>query len=207
MKTILLITITVFLAQFAMAQEQIETLSSRKWTKGSSSQLGAYGAVRGQLSSFDGKLAVYAGGYGGVLLNKKFMLGAGHYSLVNNMKVNDQTNRKWDFWYTGLVFEYVHNSDKLFHWSAGTLLGGGRLAEREDIGSDRRHDRERTITHSRSGAYVAEPFVNAELNITPWMRIVAGGSYRQVLGLSGVALGNDKVSAPSFHLGIKAGRF
>lgn len=205
MKTILLASIAICLAQFALAQDRIESLSSGRSAKGGPAHFGAYGAVRGQLSSFNGDLAVYTGGYGGVFLNKKFLLGAGHYNLTNNIRPAGFSNRKWELWYTGFVFEYVHNSDKLFHWSVGTLVGGGRLSEREytDLGNDK----ERKFTHSRSRAFVAEPFINAELNVTPWLRVVAGGAYRQVFGLENVALSNQKVSAPSFHLGVKAGLF
>lgn len=200
MKRLLLAVTTLLLANLAQAQ-QIETLSGRRGNK--PSQLGAYGALQGKLSAIDGKLAVMTGGYGGVFLNKKILLGAGAYSLANKMKVNGSGDREWGFWYTGGVFEYVHNSDKLFHWSAGALIGGGGISDREDIDDDKGRDR----VHASNAVFVAEPFVNAELNITPYIRLIAGGTYRRVFGAGNVGITDNKLSAPSFHLGIKAGIF
>jgi hypothetical protein len=200
MKRLLLAAITLLLANFAQAQ-QIETLSGKGKRP---SHFGAYGALQGKLSAIDGKLAVITGGYGGVFLNKKILLGAGGYSLANRIKINNTDNRQVGFWYTGAVVEYVHNTDRLFHWSAGALIGGGGVSDREEIRGDR-HDRDRV--HASNGVVVAEPFVNAEMNITPYIRLIAGGTYRRVFGAGNVGITDNKLSAPSFHLGIKAGIF
>jgi hypothetical protein len=203
MKTMIIACAILLGAQFAKAQ-QIETLSFKSKNGGGSTKVGAYGTALGKLSYIDGKLAVFTGGYGGVLLNKKILLGAGAYSLANNIYVpgyND--NRKYNLWYTGGVFEYVHNSDKLFHWSAGTLIGGGGISTRTGHDHDQRDD-----VHARSAVFVAEPFVNVEMNITSYLRLVAGGTYRGVFGAgSNVGITNEKLSAPGFHLGVKAGLF
>ncbi len=204
MKTFLLAIVTILFVHTTQAQ-QIESLSSMR-KSGSSAKIGAYGALQGKLSIMDGRLAVLPGGYGGVFLHKKFLLGAGSYSLANRLRVDANNSHEWGLWYAGGVFEYVHNSDKLFHWSAGVLVGGGRATEREEFRDDR-HDRDRDRIHASSAAFVAEPFINAEMNITPYIRLIAGGTYRQVLGTSGIGLSNDKLSGPSFHLGVKAGIF
>lgn len=204
MKTWIIACAILLGAQFAKAQ-QIETLSFKsKGSGGSHTKVGAYGTAIGKLSYIDGKLAVLTGGYGGILLNKKFLLGAGAYNLTNNMYVPGYTdNRKYNLWYTGGVFEYVHNSDKLFHWSAGTLIGGGGISTRTGHDHDQRDD-----VHARSAVFVAEPFVNVEMNITSYLRLVAGGTYRGVFGAgSNVGITDAKLSAPGFHLGIKAGLF
>ncbi|RPE05654.1 hypothetical protein EGT74_25095 [Chitinophaga lutea] len=203
MKTFLLAILTILFVHVAQAQ-QIESLSDMK-KSGRASKIGAYGALQGKLSIMDGRLAVLPGGYGGIFLDKKFLIGGGSYSLANRLRVDGNNSREWGLWYAGGVFEYVHNSDKLFHWSAGALVGGGRVTEREDVRGD--HDRDRDRIHASSAAFVAEPFINAEMNITPYIRVIAGGTYRQVLGTSGIGLGNDKLSGPSFHLGVKAGIF
>lgn len=202
MKRLLLAVTVLFLANLAQAQ-QIETLAGHK---GGSKKLSAYGALQGKLTTIDGKLAVITGGYGGVFLNKKILLGAGGYSLTNRVKVNSTDNREWGLWYTGGVFEYVHNSDKLFHWSAGALVGGGGVSDREDVSSGNK-DHDRDIVHASNAVFVAEPFVNAEMNITPYIRLIAGGTYRQILGTGNVGISDGKLSGPSFHLGIKAGIF
>ncbi|WP_119079862.1 hypothetical protein [Chitinophaga alhagiae] len=200
MKRLLLLVTVCSIAGLAQAQ-QIETLSGHRSGPG---KLAAYGALQGKLTAIDGKLAVITGGYGGVFLNKKILLGAGGYSLANRIRLNNTDNRELGFWYTGGVFEYVHNTDKLFHWSAGMLVGGGGISERE---RSYRHDKDRDRVYTSNAVFVAEPFVNAEMNITPYIRVIAGGTYRQVLGAGNVPITDGKLSFPSFHLGIKAGIF
>ncbi len=198
MKHIMLACAILLVAQFTKAQE-IETLAGHS---GSKAPISAYGTPLGRITAIDGKFAVMTGGYGGVLFNKKLMLGAGGYSLANRIGVEGTTDHKWGMWYTGAVAEYVHHSDKLFHWSAGALIGGGGISDRTG------RDKGRDIVHNSGGFFVAEPFVNVELNITSYLRLVAGGSYRQILGTpSGMGISDAKLSAPGFHLGIKAGCF
>ncbi|MGX5816968.1 hypothetical protein ACWKWU_02155 [Chitinophaga lutea] len=182
----------------SVAFAQVETLTGKS---GGFRNVAAYGTAVGKVSTFDGQFAVFTGAYGGVFLNKKFLLGAGGYGLATRHRPDGHSDRSWGFWYTGAVFEYVHNSDKLFHWSAGALLGGGSISERESFQKGR--DR----VYASSGVFVAEPWVQAEMNVTKYLRVVAGGSYRQTLGAGGVAISNGDLSGPSFQLGVKAGIF
>ncbi|MBO9153724.1 hypothetical protein ACFOTA_16010 [Chitinophaga sp. GCM10012297] len=202
MRTFTLVCALVMTAFFAQAQ-QMETLSSSfKHKGGSGKKLSAYGALLGKISTFDDRFAVLTGGYGGVFLNKKIMLGAGAYSMATSPRVdNYNDNRRWNLWYTGGVVEYVHNSDKLFHWSAGALIGGGGVSQR--IGFDKGRDQ----VYESDGFFVAEPFINAEVNITSYLRIVAGGTWRQVAGAGIEGMSDSKMSGPGFHLGVKAGVF
>ncbi|GEP97926.1 hypothetical protein [Chitinophaga cymbidii] len=198
MKQIMLVCAVLLLSHFAKAQH-IESLSNRA---GKPSTLGAYGALQGKITAVDGKFAVLTGGYGGVFLNKKILLGAAGYSLANRIDVPGQTDRQWGLWYTGGVFEYVFQSDRLIHWSAGALVGGGGVSQRTG------YDKGRDEVHVRSGFAVAEPFINAELNITRYLRVIAGGSWRQTFGTgSRAGITDARLSAPAFHLGIKAGLF
>jgi hypothetical protein len=153
---------------------------------------------------------VLTGGYGGVLLNGKWMLGAGAYSLVNNIAlpgVNaNGTTDYLNLWYTGLVVEYIHNSDKLIHWTAGTLIGGGGVSRRDKHRFDNNGDHN-DYNYDRSGLFVAEPFANLEINIIKNLRFDIGASYRVVAGTSTTGITDSKLSNPSVHVGLKAGIF
>ncbi|RPD38298.1 hypothetical protein [Chitinophaga barathri] len=202
MKTFTLVCALILTALFAQAQE-METLSAGFRNKGGGKKLSAYGALAGTVSTFDDRFAVLTGGYGGVFLNKKIMLGAGVYNLTNSLKVdNFNDDRRWNLWYTGGVVEYVHNSDKLFHWSAGALIGGGGVSQRTSYDKDKKDH-----VYESDGVFVVEPYINAEINITSYLRIFAGGTWRQVMGADGMSIENSKMSAPGFRLGVKAGVF
>ncbi|SEV90090.1 hypothetical protein SAMN05428988_0278 [Chitinophaga sp. YR573] len=200
----LLILITV---QQARAQHAQTLFSNNGLHK---TRIAAYGVPAAKFTSIDGKFGVLTGGYGGVLLNGKWMLGAGAYSLVNNIAlpgVNaNGTTDYLNLWYTGAVVEYIHNSDKLIHWTAGTLIGGGGVSRRDKHRFDDDGDHN-SYNYDRSGLFVAEPFANLEINIIKNLRLDIGASYRLVKGTSTTAITDSKLSNPSVHVGLKAGIF
>ncbi|WP_109699545.1 hypothetical protein [Chitinophaga deserti] len=194
-----LVTFIALLLMMSHTQAQeIQTLSGKSFKP---KQFGAYGAGIGTITAINGDFAVMTGAYGGVFLNKKWLLGVGAKNLSNNIRLESADRPYLNFWYTGAVAEYVHNTDKMFHWSAGTLIGGGGVSEREKRGKGR------DAVYASSAVVVAEPFVQVEMNITHYLRVVAGGSYRRVFGSGGINISDEKLSAPGFHLGVKAGLF
>jgi len=205
----ILSALLVLAAQQAWAQHATtETLFSSK--SGKKTTIGAYGTAAAKFTPIDGKFGLLTGGYGGVLLNGKVMLGAGAYSLVNNVDmptVNTNGQKEYlNLWYTGLVFEYIHNSDKLIHWTAGTLIGGGAAGRRNKNwwdGDEFDHDH----TYDNHGFFVAEPYANVELNITKFLRLDVGASYRYVAGSNTTGITDGKLGGPSINVGIKAGKF
>lgn len=208
MKKVLLALLVMITVQQAWAQTtQTETLFSAKGNK--KTKVGAYGVPAAKFTSIDGNFGVLTGAYGGVLLNNKIMLGAGAYSLVNNIAFKDlNANGQKEYlnlWYTGLVAEYMHNSNKLIHWTVGTLIGGGGVSRREkhhDF-NDNDHD----YTRDGSGFFVAEPFANLEVNLIKNLRLDVGASYRFISGTSTTGITDSKLSNPAVHVGLKAGVF
>jgi hypothetical protein len=55
--------------------------------------------------------------------------------------------------------------------------------------------------------FVVEPAIKAELNVTPWMRVTTGVSYRMVRGVNQVMLRNKDLSGIAGSLGFKFGKF
>lgn len=207
MKTtkIVLVLITMLAAQLSFAQDsKIESLAGGGKTK---IRVGGFGAPTIKFTTFDDQLGILMGGYAGVMLNSKLMLGAGAYALVNNIEAA-RTNAAdptlyWNMWYTGFVPEYTFKSNKLFHAAVSTLIGGGGVMKNERYkGFDEDSD-----NLDYSGFFVAEPQVNFEMNITSYLRVAIGGSYRFVSGSSTQGITDDKLSGPAAHFSIKAGRF
>jgi hypothetical protein len=205
MKKVIFALLVMVIAQQASAQT--ETLFSNKGNK--KTKIGAYGAPATKFTSIDGNFGLLTGGYGGVLLNNKIMLGAGAWSLTNNIAlpgVNAAGNKEYlNLWYTGFVGEYIHNTDKLIHWTAGTMIGGGGVSRR-----DRKayfDDDDHHHNSDGSGFFVAEPFANLEINIIKNLRFDVGASYRLIVGTSTAGISDSKLSNPAVHVGLKAGIF
>ena len=203
MKKITLALLVLVTAQQAWAQHATESLFGSKGR----TRIGAYGAPAVRFTSIDNKLGVITGGYGGVLLNNKIMLGAGGYSLVNKIAAPRPNVPDDDLdlglWYTGFVGEYIFKSSKLIHWSAGTLIGGGGVY-RDEKNRWRDHD---DRSYDYSSFFVTEPFVQAELNITSFLRLAVGGTYRLILGSGTPGISDSNLSGPSVMVGLKAGKF
>jgi len=158
--------------------------------------IGAYGAASQKFSSIDGQFATLLGGYGGVLFNHNFLLGAGAYALLNGQQVNieNDPNTSRQLTYIGLIGERTFNPEKVVHFSANLFTGAAILGEQSQLDGGGQY------TLSSRGAFLIEPGLQAEVNLTKWFRIAAGASYRLVAGES-------KFSAPAAHISFKFGKF
>lgn len=204
LKTLLFITAAALLSHAGFAQDgPIESLAGRGKTK---IRVGGFGAPTIKFTTFDDQLGVLMGGYAGVMLNSRMMLGAGAYALVNNIKAPSinaaDPTLYWNMWYTGFVPEYTINSNKLFHVAVGALIGGGGVMKNERFKAG-----DESENFDNSGFFVGEPHANFEMNITSYLRLAIGGSYRFVSGSNTAGITDSKLSGPAAHFTIKAGRF
>ena len=71
-----------------------------------------------KFTDVNGDFANLAGAYGGWLVDKKFLIGGGVYTLTNGSGADDMT-------YGGGVFEYFVNQGSLVNVSVKGLIGGG----------------------------------------------------------------------------------
>lgn len=201
----LLVSLLLLTGSLAHAQ-QIESLAGKGKGK---IRVGGFGAPTIKFTTFDDQLGILMGGYAGVMLNSKLMLGAGGYALVNNIEVPSHTSVPtptlyWNMWYAGFVPEYTIRSNKLFHMAVGALIGGGGVMKSERY---KGVDWEDSQSYDYSSFFVGEPHVNFEMNITSYLRVGIGGSYRFARGSNTVGITDEKLSGPSAHFSIKAGKF
>ena len=195
----------------ALAQEH-ETLF------GSDLDHGGFGGVVTKLTPIRGEAGVLVGGYGGWLIDHRLMLGLGGYGLSNQVRASADAEAIYapadeplyiEFGYGGFMIEYVIAPSRLLHVNVQALIGGGSVTYREDWHDDFLDDNPNTRRYGRREAlFVAEPTVNAELNVTTWMRISAGVGYRFVTGVDELrGLENTDLSGLSGTLALKFGGF
>ena len=134
----------------AATQQNTKTLVDGKVSK---SALIAFPEVK--FSTVDGRFANFVGLRGGILLNDRFLIGAGGYGLTN---VSSQPSMG----YGGLVLEYSLQPQSLVNFSVGGLVGGGGLVWKS--------------------FFVAEPEARLRLNVTKWFRLGFAGGYRFISG-------------------------
>lgn len=73
-----------------------------------------------KFTDVNGDFANLAGAYGGWVIDKKFLIGGGVYTLTNGSGADDMT-------YGGGVFEYFVNQGSLVNVSVRGLVGGGSV--------------------------------------------------------------------------------
>ncbi len=207
----LLVAMLLFTAP--LAAQQHETLF------GSPVEHGGFGGLVSKLTSIKGEAGLMMGGYGGWLIDHKFMIGGGGYGLVTNVRASAEAEAAYspyneplyvDFGYGGLMLEYIFAPSRLLHVNVQALIGAGGVTHRtyhyenffDHDGSDVQQ------YGSKDAVFVTEPAINVELNVTEWFRIAAGGSYRFVNGVNEVrGVSDGDLSGPSGTLALKFGGF
>lgn len=206
--TLFLLALTVT----ASAQDTHETLFA------SPVQHGGFGGVVTKMTAIQGEMGLMVGGYGGWLIDHRLMIGGGGYGLASSIRARGEAEEAYamngerlyvEFGYGGVMLEYILAPHRLVHVNVQALVGAGGVNYREDWYDDFLDDNADHHRHGRTEAlFVVEPAVNVELNLTEWMRLSAGASYRFVNGIDELRGIEDKdLSGASGQLSLKFGAF
>lgn len=174
----LLLAMVAALPTTAQAQRD-QTLLGRR----GASSVGGFGGPVVKISRLAGADAVFSGGRGGVILNRRLAIGGGGYALTSenirtDFRFDDGSRPALQLAYGGIEFEYITRSRELLHATFSVLLGGGAASYRSTQTSGGTVAT-RTL---ESNVFVAEPAANLELNVTRWFRPGLGVGYRYVNG-------------------------
>ncbi len=171
MKKVLMLVLLLALALPGQAGAQ-ETLLGEDFHSG------GYGGPGVRIGTLNGDLAVQMGGQGGWVIGKTLVIGGAGYGVVTEHEFTfNSVTYAMDFGYGGLLLEYLHKSDQVFHGYLALIIGGGGPSLRDTSqpsGSDNVDD---------DAVLVLEPSLHLEINMTPSMRVGLGAGYRIVSGL------------------------
>ncbi len=168
----------VFVSSEGAAQRN-ETLLGRR----GGTQIGGFGGPVVKLSRVADADAVFSGGRGGVILNRRLVISGGGYSLTTeNVRTGftfpNGESARLGLDYGGIEFEYITRPSRLAHATFYLLLGGGSA----NYQATRNTGSSTSTQRLESDVFVLEPMVNLELNVTRWFRVGAGAGYRHVNG-------------------------
>ncbi|MCU0648695.1 MAG: hypothetical protein MUF00_11910 [Gemmatimonadaceae bacterium] len=173
---------------------------------------GGFGGPTVAVGSILGETGVFVGGRGAFLIGRRFAIGGAGVGLSSEVPVaRALSSRRYDleFGYGGVTLEAITQPSKLVHVTGLVLIGGGaanaRVRDRDRIGFQPPigfpDDDPDVVT-------VIEPELAIELNVTNWMRIALGGSYRFVSGTDADYLfTNSGLSGGTGKLTFKFGAF
>jgi hypothetical protein len=152
---------------------------------------------------------------GGVLMNEKFKIG-----LMGKTLSCHETYLQYDNLfdepvylvggYGGLFFEASPIDNKLIHISFPLIAGAGG-AEYLTVNTYPEMEDEDELDYCRrrqsfSPYWVIEPGANIEVNVTGFMRIYAGYSYRWLLGLDLDNTLHSALNGSNFNFGVRFGK-
>jgi hypothetical protein len=164
-----------------------------------------FGGPALKVTQVNDETAILLGGRIGGILNHVFVVGAGFYRLLDDVKA-PRDNTRLDLTldldlnldYVGLDLEYIFMAERPVHFSIQGLFGGGRAQYWE--GKDR--------VVAEEGVWVVEPGANIIFKIAPFFRIELGASYRFVSGVNRLqGLEARDLSGPSAGMVFQFGKF
>ncbi len=159
---------------------------------GTKISLSGYGAPVYKFSPLGETYGHFVGGRGGIIFNDVFVIGGGGYGLVSPNKRDKVSGKEYtgtepylQMGYGGGMLELYFFPKSLIHISAGVLIGGGgvNFSEKKEADDDCKD------SHADS-FFVVEPELNLFINVTRFLRIGVGASYRYVNGIQTEDIGN-----------------
>ncbi len=208
MKKIIIISILFLTASSAFAETLGDTLGfpfneeEKKESYGDTETLLGTGELEATgfggpfmtTSKINGHDAYFVGGRGAAIFNETFILGGGGCGLVYPTNRSDITGVPYQgnenyvhMGYGGVLVGINLMQKNIINLSATSLIGAGGISYSEySIDDDECEQCEkRKDVHSDSEEFfVCEPTMMLHLNVTQWMRIGAGMSYRYTNGIS-----------------------
>lgn len=177
---------------------------------------GGYGALTNQFTTIRGEFANLAGVYGGVFINRRWMLGLSFTGSTNDIQVpleysaNPLQNMTYQYAQGGLLMERVIGSNKPIHLVLSLFSGAGYTMQYSRDGWDSYYydpNDYHTAVYDENWFYVIEPGAQLEMNLFRWMRLSPGISYRQTYESKGLGLSDHDLSDWTYSVTLKFGGF
>lgn len=177
-------------------------------------QVEGFGGIDLKISDIVGERTLLAGGYGGVIINRSYFLGIAAYGLATQPSLDGivpgtNTEKPLTLYggYGGIVVGGTILGREIIHISLPVTFGAGNLDVSDDDFFDQGLGGGSQFTVENSTFFVIEPAAQLEFNITSYLRIATGVSYRWVTGLELVNVSNDDMTGITGVLSVRIGRF
>jgi len=207
MKSRILITALFLASATSLFAQDVQTLF------GPGRATGGYGAISNKFTTIGGKFANISEIYGGVFINRRWMLGLAFAGSTNDIQVptqysvDPQTPMTYQYGQGGLKLERVIGSNKPIHLVVNLFTGVGFTAQYDRYNWNDYSYNDFHTTHDENWFYVVEPGAQLEMNLFRWMRLSPGISYRNASHSSAAGLSDRQLSDWSYNVTVKFGSF
>jgi hypothetical protein len=182
------------------AEENVKEIAAEK-----PSESGGFGGPVLKVTRINDVFGLIVGGRGGWIYKHTYAIGGGFYGLLRDIEPSD-SERDFEFAYSGLELEYIIAPSRDVHLSAQTLIGFGGLTDRYQravpyYGYDE---------YSRFGGpddsfFIIEPEINIVWNMKTYLQIYFAGSYRYIRGVEVEGLDNANLNGYSVVVTFRFG--
>jgi len=208
MKTRFILTnLFIALVAFTTSAQEVQSIFAN------GRDTGGYGALSNKFTYIGGEFANLCEVYGGVFINRRWMVGMSFAGSTNDIRVPveysvDTANpMTYQYGQGGMVVERVFNSNRPVHFVLSMFSGVGFSAQynrNEWYDYDYQHS---GSVHDENWFYVLEPGAQLEMNLFRWMRLSPGISYRKTYGSEGLGLPDSNLSDWTYNITLKFGGF
>ena len=199
--------LTLFLFFFILvvslwAEEDVKETATEK-----SSNSGVFGGPVLKVTQINDVFGLMVGGRAGWIYNHTYAIGGGFYGLLRDIKPSD-SEREFEFAYSGLELEYVIAPSHDVHLSAHTLIGFGGLTDRYQRAGPYYgyYDEFGRWGGPDDSFFIIEPCLNIVWNMKTYLQIYFGGSYRYIRGVKIEGLHNSDLNGLSVVVTFRFGR-
>jgi len=161
----------------------------------------AYGAATAEINNIDGRGNLNVGGYGGVLLNHRWLIGAAGSNTFLK-KTIDGTKTSFQYNTYGLYTEYHINPKSPVHLVTGLMAGAGYLQQKK--GATTNEDQ-----FVRVGEWhaVIVPNLGLSIDVTSFMRIHTRASYNYSVNPQTSTLTKENLRSVAGSVSLVFGKF
>ncbi|MFY0599208.1 MAG: hypothetical protein JXR03_06020 [Cyclobacteriaceae bacterium] len=206
----------VFIPTLLFSQTYLDTHDPKskdvKSLLGKDNEMAGFGGVDVKMSEIKNDRTLLIGGYGGMIINRNYLLGIGAYGLAstNDFRGNHPGSveeRKLNLHggYGGVVLGATLFTREVVHLSFPILFGGGTMDVVDNKFLDGVTDFE--VTVEKSAFFVIEPTAQIEINITKRFRIAGGVSYRYITASGFRNIEDSELSGLASTLSFRFGRY
>ncbi len=197
---------------FGQRYEDVNDPDEIKSLLSTENDIQGFGGLDVKITDLMDERSVLTGAYGGVIINRTYLLGLGAYGITTRPSFDgaipglaDTTRLRLYGGYGGVLIGGTILAKEVVHLSVPLFLGAGNLEVSDDDFFQGIGDADFTV--ESSVFFVVEPGLQLEFNITSYLRIAAGASYRWVQGLELLNVEDEDMTGISGILSIRLGRF
>ncbi|MDR1171288.1 MAG: hypothetical protein LBL24_02420 [Bacteroidales bacterium] len=163
--------------------------------------ISAFGSINAGISPFNHTYASYIGGDGALVVNNFFFGGYGSRNIEFHpvyIEGDYYTNKKMGFSQGGVITGISLRSKRLLQYTVSGQLGWGHLSLRDNVDK-------KILTRDRVNIFT--PAFQVKLNLTSFVQLCAGVSYRFLIGVDLPQLDNKDFQGICGSMSIRFGWF